>query len=793
MKFPRFNGDGVCMWLDNCEVYFQLYQIPDGFKLMSASLHLQGNAAHWYQACKHTNACADWPRFGKAILREFDLNMHRNCLRELLLLKQDESVQQYRTSLNQLVYQVRLYDADISETMLVTQFVLVLKEEIRAAVEIQLPQSVVHAAECALVQEAVLEWQKMQAPKFQKQPSQNKVIALRQENSSRPQFAAGDLWRAKQLKEFRRANGQCYSCGDKYNQGHVCANKPPLQLKALEAQEIDGKLSDEALNAISAEEAVEEVAAYLSVNAISGSANSKTIRLRALVENKVMLLLVDSGSSHTFIDRQLAEKLKHKATVLDKSLQVKVVNGDQLQCETELSGLQWWISGHTFTSDMEVIDLGGYDAILGMDWLAQWGAMVCHWEEKWLQFDKQGQQIRLQGIVEKQQTEIQAITMEQMLKWEKGNIYGPLLLYVPLCKLKIMCVPLDVRPYRYNPQQKDEIEKQVNEMLASGLIKPMVDELLDEIAGAKWFSKLDLRSGYHQIRMIETDEEKTAFKTHHGYSKYSHFIPLKHPYSAAIVAQAFMQQVVKLHSMPLTITSDGDTVFTSHFWKELLAIWGPKLQMSTARHPQTDGQTERDRQAHAEHLKHHLQRAQQKFKADADKHRTMREFAVGEFVFLKLQPYGQLSLINRPCPKLAFKYFGPFHILEKFGPAVYKLALPPDTQIHPVFHVSQLKQQVPDHTPVFQTLPKLPRLDIEELTPSEILDRRLVKRGNAALLQVLIRWSDLPADFATWEDYVALEKRFPQAAAWGQAASQGEGTVISPTSSGEIGQNRGAV
>lgn len=290
----------------------------------------------------------------------------------------------------------------------------------------------------------------------------------------------------------------------------MCANKPPLQLKALEAQEIDGKLSDEVLNAIAAEEAVEEVVAYLSVNAISGSANSKTIRLRALVENKVMLLLVDSGSSHTFIDRQLAEKLKHKAIALDKSLQVKVANGDQLQCETELCGLQWWISGHTFTSDMKVIDLGGYDAILGMDWLAQWGAMVCHWEEKWLQFDKQGQQIRLQGIVEKQQTEIQAITMEQMLKWEKGNdIWATAVIsstlqtedhVVPECISSTLAdfadvfadpkqlpphrefdhaislipdsVPVNVRPYRYNPQQKDEMEKQVNEMLTAGLIKP---------------------------------------------------------------------------------------------------------------------------------------------------------------------------------------------------------------------------------------------------------------------------------------------------------------------------------
>jgi hypothetical protein len=49
---------------------------------------------------------------------------------------------------------------------------------------------------------------------------------------------------------------------------------------------------------------------------------------------------------------------------------------------------------------------------------------------------------------------------------------------------------------------------------------PMIDDILDEMAGAKYFTKLDLNSGFHQIRMIVANEEKTAFKTHHGYFQF---------------------------------------------------------------------------------------------------------------------------------------------------------------------------------------------------------------------------------------------------------------------------------
>jgi hypothetical protein len=184
-----------------------------------------------------------------------------------------------------------------------------------------------------------------------------------------------------------------------------------------------------------------------------------------------------------------------------------------------------------------------------------------------------------------------------------------------------------------------------------------------------------------------------------------------------------------------------------------------------------------NRDRHLEALKHHLTAAQNRMKLQADKKRTDRQFQVGDQVLLKLQPYVQTSVANRPYPKISFKYFGPYTVLARIGPVAYKLQLSEGAQIHPMFHISQLKPFTPNYTPVFEQLPQVTDLTVVDTSPEVILDRRLVKKGNVTVPQVKVKWTNLPEAAATWEDMYVLRQRFSGALAWGQANSLAGGGV----------------
>ncbi|GJV07163.1 retrotransposable element Tf2 [Tanacetum coccineum] len=210
-------------------------------------------------------------------------------------------------------------------------------------------------------------------------------------------------------------------------------------------------------------------------------------------------------------------------------------------------------------------------------------------------------------------------------------------------------------------------------------------------------------------------------------SKYNHFIPLTRPYSAITVAQAFLDNVYILHGLPKFIVSNRDTVFLS------------SANDSVDRSLIT-------REAVVQLLKFHLQRAQDKIKSMADKKRTERVFGNTDLVLLKLQPYRQSTLRHHKHHKLAPKYYGPFKIVAKVGEVAYKLEFPVNSQIHLVFHVSQLKKFRGNVSQVSAELPHCDPTGVIVVEPIAVLDRRIAKKGNVAAIYVLIQWTNVVDD-----------------------------------------------
>lgn len=167
------------------------------------------------------------------------------------------------------------------------------------------------------------------------------------------------------------------------------------------------------------------------------------------------------------------------------------------------------------------------------------------------------------------------------------------------------------------------------------------------------------------------------------------------------------------------------------------------------------------REAMNQVLKEAIHQAQHRYKQIADSKRREVSYAVGDYVFLKLQPYRQLSVAVRRYLKLAHKYFGPYKIVERIGAVAYKLELPTGSLIHPVFHASLLKKKVGSKHQITTELPKIGAEGQFLVYPVKVLQIRMVKKSNAAVAQWLIQWSHSVPEDASWEDAKMIQEQFP--------------------------------
>jgi hypothetical protein len=315
--------------------------------------------------------------------------------------------------------------------------------------------------------------------------------------------------------------------------------------------------------------------------------------------------------------------------------------------------------------------------------------------------------------------------------------------------------------------------------------------------------------------------------------KYAHFIPLAHPYTVQTVAQASINNIIKLHGPPLAIVSDRDRIFTSAMWKGIFGALQVKLRYSSAYHPQSDGQTERVNQCLENYLrcmalaqpkkwlywlslaefwyntsyynslnmtpfqalygfpppliselsasgpsdldakefllakqemitqlKRTLEQAQARTMKYADAKRVERTFDIGDMAYLKMQPYRMAAFGLRGAIKLHSKFYGPFRVIQKVGNRAYKLLLPEGVQIHPVFHVSQLKKHVGSHVVPCPDLPLITPEGKIKTTPQAVLETRQIPRNNVAVVQWLIHWDGLTSDEATSQMQILSRRYF---------------------------------
>lgn len=294
------------------------------------------------------------------------------------------------------------------------------------------------------------------------------------------------------LRAYRKARGLCFRCAEKWSFGHKCP--PSIQLHVL--QEVFDLCQDECLESLESaptHQPSEQLFMVLSAAAVSPQDYPRTLQLHGSIGWLSVVILVDSGSSHSFLDSSVA-RLLPGVSQLPTSVQVQVADGSKLQCTQEIQSAECSVQGYSFHSTLKVVPLGSYDMIIGMDWLEAFSPMKIHWKQKWISLPYGRDSIVLHGAVPvlpecsvAQLVQVQLAESSstsdihpdvQPLLDQYAQLFGEPTDLPPRrhCDHHIPLItgatPVSVRPYRYAPVLKSEIEKQVSEMLRSGLIQP---------------------------------------------------------------------------------------------------------------------------------------------------------------------------------------------------------------------------------------------------------------------------------------------------------------------------------
>ncbi|XP_071726817.1 uncharacterized protein [Rutidosis leptorrhynchoides] len=628
LDFPKFEGDDVKGWLYKCDQYFAVDHIEDENKIRIVSIHLLKKALVWHQQyVKKHGPDITWADYQEAVLKRFSASVE-DPLAEIKNLRHTDSLQTYNDE-----FEVLLNKVDITEKQSISWYLAGLQKEIEMLVKMFNPKSMEDAMSLARMQnEAITITKKRHTPilstpknngsEYNPKPSYTNnsytkhtyapattaplTITNTPHNPARtPGQANGRRQLTQKEIEEKRAKNLCFYFDQRYVPEHKCSGQLfSLEVLSDEGDCTENEIDDEIL--VQEEEGEGELsvqsqdnAPYISLNALTGVSDYQTMRVTGQVNKIVFQILIDSGSTHNFLDINVAKKLG--CTIKKgETIPVMVPGGNTMYNANVCEALQWQISGETFVSDMLILPIGGCEIVLGIQWLKLLGDIVWNFDQLKMTFNYAGHRVELRGkrakvqwikgkqmnkIVSSQaQLNAMAVCVYPAQMWhisaelsqefegitklldDYSDIFDEPKALPPRrqCDHRIPLLegsqPVNIRPYRHPPSQKDAIETMVAELLGNGVIRhsqspfaspivmvkkkdgswrmcvdyrelsvktvkdrfpiPIIEELIDELSGSGVYSKLDLRSGYHQIRMFDDDIPKTAFRTHEGHYEF---------------------------------------------------------------------------------------------------------------------------------------------------------------------------------------------------------------------------------------------------------------------------------
>eukprot|EP00253_Pinus_taeda_P011610 PITA_11610 len=320
------------------------------------------------------------------------------------------------------------------------------------------------------------------------------------------------------------------------------------------------------------------------------------VEFEGKIFNLSISVLIDPGATLSYISPKIVEQCKLQPEKFRNPWLVQLAIGTKRRVMAKVKSCPIVIAGQPIVADLNVLPLGSYDVLIGMDWLEKhWDLVNC--KTKVIRYrDEAGIEQDMQGI--KRPVQIRPITASQLAKCIRNRcqVYAIQVRYSetknkenPLEHLPVIkefadvfpeeipglppkrdidftielipgATPVSRTPYRMSIPELTELKMQLQELLDNNYIRPSVspwgapvlfvrkkdgtlkmcidyrqlnkltiknkyplpriDEIFDQVKGAKVFSKIDLRSGYHQIRIKDEDIAKTAFRTRYGHYEF---------------------------------------------------------------------------------------------------------------------------------------------------------------------------------------------------------------------------------------------------------------------------------